>query len=125
MSRTIVLVFDASVAFPSLLCPGLSWHVFCVVVLRNLVFDVKMCVRKLIMQTNVAQEIMEIINILPEDKQRQILRQAEDLAKTEKKPTIWDKIRARSAKIPDEVWEKMPTDGSENLDHYLYGSPKK
>lgn len=27
--------------------------------------------------------------------------------------------------IPEEDLQKLPTDLSENLDHYLYGSPKK
>ncbi len=29
------------------------------------------------------------------------------------------------ADMPDEVWKNIPRDGSENLDHYLYGAPKK
>jgi hypothetical protein len=29
------------------------------------------------------------------------------------------------AKLPDEVWENMPTDGSYQHDHYLYGTPKR
>lgn len=27
--------------------------------------------------------------------------------------------------IPDTEWEKLPKDLNENLDHYLYGSPKR
>ena len=27
--------------------------------------------------------------------------------------------------IPAEEWDKLPTDGAENHDHYLYGAPKK
>jgi len=30
-----------------------------------------------------------------------------------------------SSEIPDEEWEKLPSDGSVNHDHYLYGAPKK
>jgi len=26
--------------------------------------------------------------------------------------------------VPEEEWAKIPTDFAENLDHYLYGSPK-
>jgi prevent-host-death family protein len=26
--------------------------------------------------------------------------------------------------IPDEYWERIPTDYARNLDHYLYGTPK-
>ncbi len=32
---------------------------------------------------------------------------------------------AITASVPDEEWEKVPTDLSENLDHYLYGHPKR
>jgi hypothetical protein len=27
--------------------------------------------------------------------------------------------------IPPEEWDRVPRDGSYNLDHYLYGMPKK
>ncbi len=30
-----------------------------------------------------------------------------------------------SNEIPLEEWQELPTDGAENHDHYLYGSPKK
>ena len=26
---------------------------------------------------------------------------------------------------PAEVWENLPTDGAQNVKHYLYGHPKK
>jgi len=29
-----------------------------------------------------------------------------------------------SSRVPDEGWEKLPSDGAENIDSYLYGSPK-
>lgn len=77
------------------------------------------------MQTDVANEILDVLKVLPESKQRQILKQAKDLVKEESKLTIWQKIRAHAAEIPKEELDRMPTDASENLDHYLYGSPKK
>lgn len=27
--------------------------------------------------------------------------------------------------VPEEVWERMPTDGASEHDHYLYGWPKR
>lgn len=27
--------------------------------------------------------------------------------------------------VPQEEWDKLPKDLSDNLDHYLYGTPKK
>ena len=35
------------------------------------------------------------------------------------------KIRKFSESIPESELEKIPTDLSENLDYYLYGTPKK
>jgi len=76
------------------------------------------------MQTDDAETIYEKVKVLPSEQQREILHHVEVLEqKTE--PTIWQKIRARAKKIPDEVWEEMPHDGAEQHDHYLYGVPKK
>ena len=36
-----------------------------------------------------------------------------------------DDLRAIGMSIPIEEWKKLPRDFNENLDHYLYGSPKK
>lgn len=37
---------------------------------------------------------------------------------------IWDIAEQIGVAIPDKEWEKVPKDGSINLDHYLYGHPK-
>lgn len=37
----------------------------------------------------------------------------------------WEKAIARAERIPPEDLARLPTDGARNLDHYLYGSPKK
>jgi hypothetical protein len=58
------------------------------------------------------------------EKQKEILHQIE-VIENEHPPTIWQKIRARAERIPDEVWKEMPADGSEQHDHYLNGTPKK
>jgi Arc/MetJ-type ribon-helix-helix transcriptional regulator len=38
---------------------------------------------------------------------------------------IWEKFEDIAAGIPQEVWDKIPADSSEQLDHYLYGSPRR
>ena len=38
---------------------------------------------------------------------------------------IWERILERTAAIPDEEWDKLPTDLAEQHDHYLYGTPKR
>ena len=38
---------------------------------------------------------------------------------------IWDEIEELTANIPDEEFLKLPVDGAEQLDHYIYGLPKR
>ncbi len=38
---------------------------------------------------------------------------------------IYEIFDSLSETIPAEEWQKLPKDGAENHDHYLYGSPKK
>jgi Arc/MetJ-type ribon-helix-helix transcriptional regulator len=38
---------------------------------------------------------------------------------------LWERILERSAAIPDEEWDKLPVDGAEQHDHYIYGTPKR
>jgi len=100
------------------------------------------------MPTKVEQAIFEKVKDLPPDEQREVLSFIEMIIKMPKagltRPnverllddrlkkseqqsdrTIWEEIREISADVPDEVWEQLPRDGSVNVDHYLYGAPKK
>jgi Arc/MetJ-type ribon-helix-helix transcriptional regulator len=38
---------------------------------------------------------------------------------------IWEIADDLSKSIPAEEWAKLPADGAEQLDHYIYGSPKR
>jgi predicted DNA-binding antitoxin AbrB/MazE fold protein len=38
---------------------------------------------------------------------------------------IWEEIIALTADIPPEELDKPPIDGAAQLDHYLYGAPKR
>jgi len=38
---------------------------------------------------------------------------------------IWEAIAQISKSVPEEEWAKLPTDLSVNIDHYLYGAPKR
>jgi hypothetical protein len=40
-------------------------------------------------------------------------------------PSIAKRIAAIGATIPPEELAKHPPDGAENLDHYIYGAPKR
>ena len=37
----------------------------------------------------------------------------------------WKRVLDNMQAVPDEVFERIPADSSEQLDHYLYGTPKR
>jgi hypothetical protein len=39
--------------------------------------------------------------------------------------SIWKAIDAIMRSVPEEVFDRLPEDGAEQHDHYLYDSPKK
>ncbi len=80
------------------------------------------------METEIADTIYKKVKTLPLEKQEEILEFIEEkISSAEKKDTrpIWEVITEISSQIPEEEWAKLPSDGSINHDHYLYGSPKK
>lgn len=86
------------------------------------------------MAANIEDKVIEKLRVLPESQQAEVLKFVEDLADVEAKADngdatdgvpIWDKIQAIMRDVPDEVLASIPTDGSVNVDHYLYGTPKK
>jgi len=38
---------------------------------------------------------------------------------------IWEVFEEITASIPEEEWAKLPIDGAEQHDHYIYGTPKR
>src|SRR5947209_2018812 len=38
---------------------------------------------------------------------------------------IWEEILELTADVPDEEWDKLPTDLAEQHDHHIYGTPKR
>jgi len=86
------------------------------------------------MAANIEDKVIEKLRVLPEDQQAEVLRFVEDLAGLETKAdnghpaervAIWDKIEEIMRDVPDEDLASIPTDGSINVDHYLYGASKK
>lgn len=39
--------------------------------------------------------------------------------------TIWEEIQEITSGIPEEEFLKLPVDGAEQHDHYIYGTPKR
>ena len=71
---------------------------------------------------------------LPEDEQdrvaRLILDEVEAFGKENGEEELQHKpisevIQEITKDVPDEVWETLPKDGAAEIDHYLYGSPKR
>ena len=58
------------------------------------------------------------------------LAQLEEVSKTDpvdvqdERP-IWEIIDEITSDVPDEIWDTLPKDGAAEVDHYLYGTPKK
>ncbi len=71
---------------------------------------------------------------LPEDEQdrvaRLILDEVEAFGKEngkgepQQKP-YWEVIQDIMKDVPDEELEKLPKDGAAEIDHYIYGTPKR
>ena len=38
---------------------------------------------------------------------------------------IWEVFQELSADVPNEVWDSLPPDLSEQHDHYIHGTPKR
>lgn len=75
------------------------------------------------MHTDVAETISRRVKLLPAEKQERVLEFVESLEPPRR--SLLDIVREIEESIPDDVLDKLPTDGAENHDHYLYGAPKK
>lgn len=79
------------------------------------------------MQTDVAETIFDIVKVLPRNKQERVLDFVSDLRNDQSSSLteLISEVKRRGEEIPDDVWNKIPKDGSVNHDYYLYGSKKR
>ncbi len=78
------------------------------------------------MQTDTAGKILAIVKILSVEQQEEVLNFIDKLQTEETSlKSVFRKIEERGKSIPDEICKEMPEDGSEQHDHYIYGSPKR
>ena len=84
------------------------------------------------MSANLEQAILEKVQALPDEKQQEVLALVDGMLKEqqERPPSehvrpIWEIIEEISSQAPPGTWDNVPSDGSVNHDHYLYGAPKK
>ncbi len=85
------------------------------------------------MAANLEDQLIDKVRALPPNKQQEALRLLDTLANgasSEPRGTgtdrrsIWEIVEEVNAGLPADTWENVPTDGSINLDHYLYGASK-
>lgn len=86
------------------------------------------------MAANLEDELIDKVRALPPNKQVEALRLLETLATDASdvpngtslnRRSIWEIVQEVNAGLPADTWDSVPTDGSINLDHYLYGAPKQ
>jgi predicted DNA-binding antitoxin AbrB/MazE fold protein len=41
------------------------------------------------------------------------------------RPPVWERIATRAERTPPEEMIKLPRDGAAQIDHYLYGHPRR
>ena len=96
--------------------------------------DLENFVRAEVLSGHFADEDAMIAEILREYFRHQRLSQAEpdtvaslsaDSSSPPKRKPLWERAAELRKTVPEEEWDKLPTDGAEQLDHYIYGSPKR
>ena len=86
------------------------------------------------MAANLEEELIDKVRALRPNKQQEALRLLDTLASAasaepngtgaDRRP-IWEIVEEVNAGLPADTWDSVPTDGSINLDHYLYGAPNR
>ena len=84
------------------------------------------------MAASLEDQLINKVRALPPEKQQEALRLLDGLTTgassegtgVDRRP-IWEVVDEINADLPADTWENVPTDGSINLDHYLYGAPKQ
>ena len=79
------------------------------------------------MSSHIEEEILERLRALPVAKQEEVLKFTESLAKDNqpKRMSIFEEVDQIVERVSPEAWDEVPSDGSINVDHYLYGAPKR
>lgn len=86
------------------------------------------------MAASLEDQLIDKVRALPPNKREEALRLLDTLASegssetngtAVNRRTIWEVIDDINAELPADTWENVPTDGSINLDRYLYGAPKR
>ncbi len=91
--------------------------------------DLEESIRAEVLSGRYASEDAMIAEIVREHLRQQIPPPSARLDEPEVDPVqpkpLWQQIAELRESVPDEEWDKLPVDGAEQLDHYIYGSPKR
>lgn len=78
------------------------------------------------MQLNIEQTVLEKLRGLPLEGQQKVLEFVEEMERQSKPHrSILELAQESFRNVPAEDLAEIPTDAALNLDHYLYGAPKK
>lgn len=75
------------------------------------------------MSNELEKAIFKKVNSLTLEQQEKVFEFVERFVPPRR--NLWEMWQEHLKEIPDEEWDDVPTDASINLDHYLYGAPKK
>jgi Arc/MetJ-type ribon-helix-helix transcriptional regulator len=67
----------------------------------------------------------ELMDQIVEDAMQQREQPSASSPQPAKRKPLWQRAAELRQSIPAEEWDKVPTDGARQLDHYIYGSPKR
>ena len=74
----------------------------------------------------VEEQIVSKIRTLSDKEREDVLRYVDGVINGhEHKRTLGEQLEEVFADISTEDWEKLPRDGAEQHDHYIYGTPKR
>jgi len=85
------------------------------------------------MAQNLEKALIDKVRALPPHKQQVVLQLVDWVLKAEFSPDarsidprpVWEIVAEADADLPPDTWDNVPIDGSVNVDHYLYGAPKR
>ena len=127
------VAFVDTLYFVALFNPRDQWHERAIAA-SKLVAETKLITTEdvLVELLNFFSEYGERLAVEPSPKQREALRLLDSLAmdstserKDVDRKSIWQVVDEINAGLPADTWENVPTDGSINLGHHLYGAPRR
>lgn len=78
------------------------------------------------MQTDIEQIVLEKFRGLSLERQQQVLEFVAEMERQSRPhKSIFELAQESFRNVPADDLAEIPTDASQNLDHYLYGAPKK